>query len=134
MDTIQVKSLLILCLVLGVLAGQSVANFTKCYHFCLIGCMFSIITGPTDCAGSCKKECLRESGGGAFLNSNDFCNVGCVSSMCSSLMTKENLPKPGGKKLNSEYFHEKEKVEKCLDSCTTRPLRQELIPLCIRSA
>ncbi|KAJ0007165.1 hypothetical protein Pint_29870 [Pistacia integerrima] len=105
MEKTQVKSLLILCLVLGVLAGQSVANFTKCYHFCLIGCIFSIITGPSDSAKSCKKECLLESGGGAFLNNTAFCDVGFVSSICYSLTSKENLPKPGGKKLNSRYFH-----------------------------
>ncbi|KAJ0075947.1 hypothetical protein Patl1_34142 [Pistacia atlantica] len=80
MEKTKVQSLLIVSLVLGLLSMQPVA----------------------------ARECLGHHNE-TSLTSNDFCDVGCVSSLCFNLMTKENLQKPGGK----------EKVEGCLDSCST---------------
>ncbi|KAJ0007167.1 hypothetical protein Pint_29872 [Pistacia integerrima] len=80
MEKTKVQSLLIVFLVLGLLSLQPVA----------------------------ARECLGHQSE-TSLTSNDFCDVGCVSSLCFNLMTKENLQKPGGK----------EKVEGCLDSCST---------------
>ncbi|KAJ0075950.1 hypothetical protein Patl1_34147 [Pistacia atlantica] len=89
MEKTKVQSLLIVFLLLGLLSMQPVAaSFKRCYRHC--GNVLATITKPS-------------------LTSNDFCDVGCVSSLCFNLMTKENLQKPGGK----------EKVEGCLDSCST---------------
>ncbi|KAJ0075078.1 hypothetical protein Patl1_34099 [Pistacia atlantica] len=110
MEKTKVQSLLIVFLVLGLLSMQPVAaSFKRCYRHCIKGCIFTGIINPAQCVLSCLGQCIGYHNDNTSLTSNDFCNVGCVSSLCSNLMTKENLQKLGGK----------EEVEGCLDSCST---------------
>lgn len=84
------SSLLIVCLVLGLLVGQSTASFKDCYKICFISC---VIGGKNlvKCAAKCLKDCVLPAS--SVLNSNDaqgFCKLGCASSLCTNLSTKED--------------------------------------------
>ncbi|KAJ4718172.1 thionin-like protein 2 [Melia azedarach] len=106
MEKRKVESLLLVCLVLGLFVGQSSAAFTECYEACFIICFLTPGTTLASCATKCLKDCILPPNLHT-LNLKDtqyFCKLGCATSMCANLSTKNN---PAGKK-----------VEGCVNSCS----------------
>ncbi|XP_022723779.1 thionin-like protein 2 [Durio zibethinus] len=95
------------CLVFGILVGQSTAQFVPtevCYATCYILC----ILRPETTAGSCAIECLKncilfKSTVGTIKDTQSFCKLGSATALCSNLSTKENPAKT--------------KVVTCVDAC-----------------
>ncbi|KAK6264031.1 hypothetical protein QQP08_018766 [Theobroma cacao] len=86
-----VGSVMMVCLVLGLLVGQSTASFQKCYAGCFILCV-AIPPNPVfSCAIKCLNECIIPS---STLESGKdtqyFCKLGCATSLCTDLSSKEN--------------------------------------------
>ncbi|KAK6284583.1 hypothetical protein POUND7_003535 [Theobroma cacao] len=100
-----VGSVMMVCLVLGLLVGQSTASFQKCYAGCFILCVVIPPNPVFSCAIKCLNECIIPS---STLESGKdtqyFCKLGCATSLCTDLSSKEN---PGEQKVGS-----------CVDSCS----------------
>lgn len=84
------SNLLIVCLALGLLVGQSTASFQACYENCFVSC---VIGGKNvaKCAAKCLPDCILPAS--LVPNLNDaqvVCKLGCASSLCTNFSTKEN--------------------------------------------
>ncbi|XP_022724807.1 thionin-like protein 2 [Durio zibethinus] len=100
-----IGSVLMVCLVLGVLIGQSTASFPSCYKDCFVLCVATPGNSPLICALKCVKNCiLHTSPFGNLQDTQYFCKLGCSTTMCTSLSSKQD---PG-----------EGKVESCVDSCS----------------
>ncbi|KAJ4718173.1 thionin-like protein 2 [Melia azedarach] len=103
------RNLLIVCLVLGLLAGQSAASFKDCYKSCFILCVITPGKNLVSCAGKCLKDCIIPFSLENLNDTRDFCKLGCASSLCTNLSTRDNPAE--------------EKVESCVDSCSATCLK-----------
>ncbi|KAL3721033.1 hypothetical protein ACJRO7_005796 [Eucalyptus globulus] len=87
----KVKSVFMVCIVLGLFLGQSGANFQDCYPACFILC--AITPGRTlfSCSVECLKDCIIPPSDSLSLRDTMyFCKLGCASSLCTNLSTKDN--------------------------------------------
>ncbi|KAI6671936.1 hypothetical protein NL676_006821 [Syzygium grande] len=101
----KVKSVFVVCLVLGLFLGQSRAKFEGCYVKCFIPCVITPGKSLTSCAFKCLKDCLLPPSD-SLMDTQYFCTLGCASSSCINLSSKDN---PGEKR-----------VAGCVDSCSER--------------
>ncbi|GMY21353.1 To encode a PR protein, Belongs to the plant thionin family with the following members:, putative [Fagus crenata] len=105
MEARNVNSLLVVCLVLGMVVGQSTAAFQDCF----VGCVGICVSRPSHdiiiCGLTCLKQCIKPS---SVINietdTHYHCKLGCATSLCANISTKENI--------NGA------KVEGCVDSCS----------------
>ncbi|XWS20333.1 hypothetical protein CRYUN_Cryun31cG0092300 [Craigia yunnanensis] len=108
MEKRGVSSVLMVCLVLGILVGQSTAQVVPdviCYGSCFVQCMFRSGTTAGSCALECLSKCiLPKSTVGTIRDTQSFCKLGCATALCSNISTKEN---PAAKKVGS-----------CMDACS----------------
>ncbi|XWS20334.1 hypothetical protein CRYUN_Cryun31cG0092400 [Craigia yunnanensis] len=108
MEKRGVSSVLMVCLVLGILVGQSTAQVVQdviCYGGCFVQCMFRSGTTAGSCALECLSKCiLPKSTVGTIKDTQSFCKLGCATALCSNISTKEN---PAAKKVGS-----------CMDACS----------------
>ncbi|KAL3721032.1 thionin-like protein 2 [Eucalyptus grandis] len=98
----KVKSVLVVCLVLGLFLGQSRAEFQDCYVGCFVAC---VVTGDNvvKCSLKCLKDCIGLPSHG-LTDAEYFCKLGCASSLCINLSSKDD---PGEKR-----------VAHCVNSCS----------------
>ncbi|GAV87463.1 hypothetical protein CFOL_v3_30889 [Cephalotus follicularis] len=91
----RANSLLVVCLLFGLLVQQSTALF--CYTKCMCQCIFFalFVTCPVMCLFKCQSNRPP-------MTSSEFCEIGCSLSSCAHLNNKDD---PG-------------KVKGCLDSCS----------------
>lgn len=87
MEGRQVKVLLIVALVLGMLARQSTAGFPGCYAKCFGQCIITTFS-PIKCALQCMTCIINPSG--LQPNSHDYCKLGCAMNACTNISTREN--------------------------------------------
>ncbi|KAK6264033.1 hypothetical protein SCA6_019467 [Theobroma cacao] len=107
MEKRGVSAVLMVCLVLGILVGQSTAQGTNvlCYAACFIPCMADPNTTTFYCTIKCLKNCiLPKSTVGGIKDTQYFCKLGCATALCTNISTKED---PGEKKVGS-----------CVDACS----------------
>ncbi|KAK3003818.1 hypothetical protein RJ639_017904, partial [Escallonia herrerae] len=93
MKGIREASLLVVLVVLGMAVGQSTATFKDCYAKCFIFCMIEPDHTLCSCTTSCLKECIFPAATpqtSIHEESLGFCKLGCASSLCSKLSTKQN--------------------------------------------
>ncbi|KAK2651376.1 hypothetical protein Ddye_011232 [Dipteronia dyeriana] len=95
----------------GLLAGQSASfKINLCYPKCIIPCVL-IKHSAIECAQICKDKCKSEpSFMDLYKDTHYFCNVGCVTSMCTNLSTEED---PAEENL-------KGCVNSCSETCTKK--------------
>ncbi|XWS16379.1 hypothetical protein CRYUN_Cryun34aG0082100 [Craigia yunnanensis] len=107
MEKRGVSSVLMICLVLGIIVGQSTAQLLPtavCYANCFVPCILRPETTVGSCAIDCFKSCiLPKSTVGTIKDTQSFCKLGCATALCSNISTREN---PAEKKVGS-----------CLDAC-----------------
>ncbi|KAK1575629.1 hypothetical protein Q3G72_007078 [Acer saccharum] len=85
-----VESVLMVFVILGLVVGQSAASFQTCYAFCFIPCMISE-RNLLECGTKCLKKCIFPSSSSHTLKHTDyFCKLGCATSLCTHLSTKED--------------------------------------------
>ncbi|KAK4581930.1 hypothetical protein RGQ29_025185 [Quercus rubra] len=101
MEKRRVGSLVMLCLLLGMLVGQSTASFQDCYTGCFILCFIQTRNIP-QCSFKCIKDCITPPSTG--INSQYFCELGCATYSCTNISTIGN---PDVKK-----------VADCVDGCS----------------
>ncbi|KAB2623876.1 thionin-like protein 2 [Pyrus ussuriensis x Pyrus communis] len=111
MDKKGLRPVPVAYLVLGMLmlAGQSSASFKSCYESCFILCVITPNHSVSYCSFQCLKDCIIPSRSpldhsNIHKDNVYFCKLGCASSLCSNLSTKQNP--------------EVEKVGGCVDSCS----------------
>ncbi|EEF34194.1 thionin-like protein 2 [Ricinus communis] len=111
MEERRAKAFMVVLLVFSLLVGQSYAAFSECYKECFLICL--IISGGCldSCAFKCLKDCIlplpaTSSSLDDKQQIHDFCKLGCASSLCTNLSSKND---PGEKKVGS-----------CVDSCSNR--------------
>ncbi|KAK2651369.1 hypothetical protein Ddye_011225 [Dipteronia dyeriana] len=82
------ESLFVVFVILGLLVGQSVADFNSCYKNCFRVCVF--FGGfVVQCAAKCLNECTFDTYSSQTLkHTDDFCKLGCATSLCTNLSTK----------------------------------------------
>uniref|UniRef100_A0A5B7C7R7 Thionin-like protein 2 n=1 Tax=Davidia involucrata TaxID=16924 RepID=A0A5B7C7R7_DAVIN len=102
----NLRSAVMIVLVLGLFVGQSTASFKKCYAKCFLFCMINIPPTVLPCAVKCLKDCIipKPTHHLTQENTHYFCKLGCASSLCTNISTIQN---PG-----------EEKVESCIGSCS----------------
>ncbi|KAJ7962958.1 thionin-like protein 2 [Quillaja saponaria] len=111
MEGKTVRSVLILTLFLGMLVGQSAADFKECYPVCLFTCAISG-TKWYICPLKCTTDCLTQEASvldTSQIDNAHFCKLGCAVSKCSQLST-ENNPAVN-------------KVDACVNSCSRTCLK-----------
>ncbi|XP_030464623.1 thionin-like protein 2 [Syzygium oleosum] len=101
----KVKSVFVVCLVLGLFLGQSRAKFQDCYKNCLIVCAITPGKSLPLCALKCLKDCIIPFSD-SLRDPQYFCQLGCASYLCTNLSSKDD---PGEKR-----------VAGCVDSCSER--------------
>ncbi|KAK9282363.1 hypothetical protein L1049_005280 [Liquidambar formosana] len=115
MERGSVRRLVMVGLVLGMLVGQSTASFMECYTPCFILCVIVPNHTAFSCALECLKNCIIPNPPSTIhTDTHSFCKLGCASSLCTNLSTKQN---PGG-----------EKVESCVGSCSEMCTKNYLSP------
>ncbi|XP_050231605.1 thionin-like protein 2 [Mercurialis annua] len=99
----ETKSFMVVLMVVGLVIGQSHANFAECYSKCYMTCIVS----PGGTIESCVNKCLSSCTPTSNLlvdykyQTLSFCKLGCATSMCI------NLSSIGGNR-----------GEHCLDVCS----------------
>ncbi|GAV72672.1 hypothetical protein CFOL_v3_16160 [Cephalotus follicularis] len=119
MEEKRVKSLLMVCLVLGLLVGQSAADFQTCFTTNFIKCitkdLSNVIPSAIPCAIQSLSACIFPSSpspptstspANILSTTQNFCKLRCAIRKCTHLSTKED---PGA-----------EKVEACVNSCSKK--------------
>ncbi|GAY59895.1 hypothetical protein CUMW_197980 [Citrus unshiu] len=103
MEKRRAGSLVVICLVLGYLFGQSAASFRfwECYRNCLEACMIAH-KSLLYCPLKCTKKCAF--GVHTLKDTHFFCKLGCASSLCINFVSKDNPAE--------------DKWESCLGSCS----------------
>ncbi|CAK9310464.1 unnamed protein product [Citrullus colocynthis] len=101
------KSVVVICFILSLVAGRSTAAFRDCYSKCFDECAAKTpFIALHICAAKCMGECLINPPSPMASNHMDthyFCKLGCATSLCTKFSTKENSAE--------------EKVESCVNSC-----------------
>ncbi|CAL9010235.1 unnamed protein product [Prunus brigantina] len=106
MEAKQVRCAVLVCLVLGLVMGQSTPQlFQLCYGACFGICIVKE-HNPLKCGIRCVKKCILtpEPSDGHQTNSLQFCKFGCATSLCTNISTKDNP--------------NEQKVKNCVDSCS----------------
>ncbi|TXG69123.1 hypothetical protein EZV62_004058 [Acer yangbiense] len=103
MEKRGVESLFMVFVILGLLVGQSAADFKDCYGSCFLTCMI-FERDPVKCGSKCLKACLGTYSSQNLKHTDYFCKLGCANSLCTNLSTK----------LDPAV----EKVEGCVNSCS----------------
>lgn len=86
--------LVLVCLVFGSMVGHSTASFKKCYGICFLKCMLIPPFSPFFCAPMCLKDCIFHKNLDNFQTDvSEFCKLGCATSLCTKISTKENPSK-----------------------------------------
>ncbi|XWS20339.1 hypothetical protein CRYUN_Cryun31cG0092900 [Craigia yunnanensis] len=100
------RGVLMVCLVLGVLVGQSTASFQSCYMGCFVLCVITPQKTVFSCSVKCLKDCIIPSSTdlASLKDTQYFCKLGCATSLCANLSSKES---PGEQEVGS-----------CVDSCS----------------
>ena len=94
MEARSVNSLLVVCLVLGMVLGQSTASFKDCYVGCVGICAIQPPHNIFKCGLTCFKQCIKPSSAiNIQTNTHYYCKLGCATSMCANISTKENISK-----------------------------------------
>ncbi|XP_059641384.1 thionin-like protein 2 [Cornus florida] len=116
MEGRKLGALVLVVLAFGTVVGQSTAaSFKDCYVGCFIFCMLNPSNSAFSCATQCLKDCIiPNSPQQIHVDSHHFCNLGCASSLCSNISTKQN---PDG-----------ERVESCVGSCSDTCAKNYLSP------
>ncbi|EOY26260.1 PREDICTED: thionin-like protein 2 [Theobroma cacao] len=98
------RGVLMVCLVLGLLMGHSHSDTS--FQICYCGCFVSCVITPGNNAFSCAINCLQECIFRNYLveDTQYFCKLGCSTSKCTSLSSKENPAEAN--------------VGSCVDSCS----------------
>ncbi|KAB2612123.1 hypothetical protein D8674_039700 [Pyrus ussuriensis x Pyrus communis] len=107
MEGKRVRNAVLVCLVLGLLMGHCTAGlfFKLCYGACFTICMVKKPHNPLTCGFNCLKKCAAPAQTLDFqTNPHHFCKLGCATSLCTHISTKDNP--------NAEL------VGKCVDSCS----------------
>uniref|UniRef100_A0A0A0KC18 Thionin-like protein 2 n=1 Tax=Cucumis sativus TaxID=3659 RepID=A0A0A0KC18_CUCSA len=94
------KSVVLICFILSLVAGRSTASFGKCYAKCFIVCAITPGIPVGTCGAKCLADCLFIASSPMDLNYMDthyFCKLGCATSRCTKFSTK----KDPGKKLSN---------------------------------
>ncbi|KAJ7951816.1 thionin-like protein 2 [Quillaja saponaria] len=104
------RTIVIFTLFLGVLVGQSSADFVGCYPGCLLQCALSD-TKWYICPIKCTTDCLKQAEilGNPHANNAHFCKLGCAVTKCSKLSTKTD---PAVDKVNT-----------CVNACSASCLK-----------
>jgi hypothetical protein len=95
MEERRVMSTAMLCLlIMGMVVGQSTAfHFKDCYVPCFTVCLLEH-KNVFSCGFSCVKGCIEHP---STLDINTdlgyFCKLGCATSLCANISTKENIGK-----------------------------------------
>ncbi|XP_023000407.1 thionin-like protein 2 [Cucurbita maxima] len=108
----KMKSVVVICFILSLVAGRSTASFGKCYAKCFIVCAITPGVPIGTCGGKCLADCLFLASAPRDLNHLDthyFCKLGCATSLCTKFSTKTD---PAEKK-----------VESCVNSCSRTCLK-----------
>lgn len=102
----DVRAMLLVCLVMGVLVGQSTASFQSCYVGCFVLCVIIPTNTVFSCSVNCLKNCIIPTSTelSSLKKPQCFCKLGCAISLCANLSSKYN---PGEQKVGS-----------CVDSCS----------------
>ncbi|GAV72673.1 hypothetical protein CFOL_v3_16161 [Cephalotus follicularis] len=117
MEEKTVKSLLMVCLVLSLLLGQSTAaDFGSCFGRAFLECLANKLSNEipqvfVQCAVQSLKSCFCSSPPSAsaaniLSTAQNSCKLRCAIRKCTHLSTKED---PGA-----------EKVEACVNSCSKK--------------
>ncbi|KAJ0075732.1 hypothetical protein Patl1_34108 [Pistacia atlantica] len=116
MERSKVGGVLMICLVMGVLvgdsAGQSIQAFTQCFAVCFVSCVLTPGNDVPTCATKCITSCLFP-GPSKSLKLKDpqyFCKLGCATSLCTNFSTKDDPAK--------------EKVGSCVSSCSNTCIKK----------
>uniref|UniRef100_A0A5B7BAM4 Putative thionin-like protein 2 n=1 Tax=Davidia involucrata TaxID=16924 RepID=A0A5B7BAM4_DAVIN len=112
----KLRALVVVVLVFGMLVGQSsTASFKDCYVGCFIFCMIKPSNSAFYCSTQCLKDCIiPKSPQDIREDTHDSCKLGCASSLCTNISTKQN---PDG-----------EKVESCVGSCSESCTKNHFSP------
>ncbi|KAK2651358.1 hypothetical protein Ddye_011214 [Dipteronia dyeriana] len=80
-------------------------SFKQCYGICFITCVLTSANTTFGCAAECLKDCiLTPPPIHTLMDTNNFCKLGCATSLCTHFSTKHD---PAA-----------EKVEGCVNSCS----------------
>lgn len=93
MEGKRVRNAVLVCLVLGLLMGQCTAGlfFKLCYGACFTICMVKKPHNPLTCGFNCLKKCAAPAQTLDFqTNPHHFCKLGCATSLCTHISTKDN--------------------------------------------
>ncbi|KAK4843842.1 hypothetical protein QYF36_013332 [Acer negundo] len=96
MEKRGVESIFMVFLILGLLVGQS-PSLATCYALCFAPCV--IVKGSAaKCAVICLRKCLVKPSLIDLQNDTHyFCKVGCATSLCTNLSTKEDPAAESGR-------------------------------------
>ncbi|XAR50617.1 hypothetical protein NMG60_11004984 [Bertholletia excelsa] len=111
------KALVILLVFSGMVAGQTgqigqapATTFKECYAACFILCIIVPPHSAFNCSLDCLRDCLiPKTPQGLHADNTRFCQLGCASSLCANISTKQNS--------------DGEKVESCVGSCSEQCTR-----------
>ncbi|XP_044486002.1 thionin-like protein 2 [Mangifera indica] len=107
MERSKVGCVLMICLVMGGLvgdsAGQSIQAFAQCYAVCFITCVLTPGNNVTTCSTRCIISCLFP-GSLKLKDPQSFCKLGCATYLCTNFSTTDDPAK--------------EKVGSCVSSCS----------------
>ncbi|XP_031255774.1 thionin-like protein 2 [Pistacia vera] len=101
MERSKIGCVLMICLVMGILvgdsAGQSIETFKRCYAICFITCVLTPGNGmsTSTCATKCIIDCLipHPSDSLKLKDPQYFCKLGCATSLCTNFSSKEEPAK-----------------------------------------
>lgn len=94
MEGRKLRAVVMVVLVLGMLIGQSSASFKDCYVKCYVFCMVDPSQTLCSCTTHCLKDCIFPPSpldvNHPTHNYCDFCTLGCASSLCFNISTKQH--------------------------------------------
>lgn len=93
MEGKRVRNAVLVCLLLGLLMGHCTAGlfFKLCYGACFTICMVKKPHNPLTCGFNCLKKCAAPAQTLDFqTNPHHFCKLGCATSLCTHISTKDN--------------------------------------------
>ncbi|WCJ39649.1 hypothetical protein M5689_020621 [Euphorbia peplus] len=114
MERKTLSNVIVYCLVIVLLAGQSSA-FLKRYRRCLDECQARCEAKDAPfCNHGCVFKCIHLSQTNNIQNTHQFCTTDCVTSLCSNLISglDNRLDEREGL---TKTLHE---VEWCMDGCS----------------
>ncbi|GKV10140.1 hypothetical protein SLEP1_g21549 [Rubroshorea leprosula] len=99
MEERKLSLVLVFCLVLGLLLGQSSANFKDCYESCFILCIIMLGKSALKCSVKCLKDCIKFKPPPTALDGQNqtpseeteyFCKLSCASSLCTGFSSRQD--------------------------------------------